>query len=104
MARVTVQGPNAHVGYAWSPDGAQWVGPVWGSAERLLSERTRIATSPPPGFRERLYASGVRAMGEVVDVRDHGPGGRPWGRWSAGAVLAALCQDAALDLELAEPG
>ena len=108
MARLTLEGPTAHLGYAWSADGKQWTAPLWGSAQRLLVERARVATAPPPGFRERLFAAQSlprtesRVL-EVIGVRDHGPGGQDWERWSPGSVLAALCRGLSLDLELAEP-
>src|SRR5438105_2203410 len=108
MALLTLEGPTAHLGYAWSPDGERWDTPLWGSAERLQLARARVATAPPAGFRERLFAAqelprgGSRVL-EVVGVRDHTAYDRPWDRWSPGSVLAALCRGLSLDLELAEP-
>src|SRR5947209_1368512 len=108
MAHVTLAGPTAHLGYAWSPDGERWDAPLWGSAQRLRLARARVATAPPAGFRERLFVTQEQPRAEprvleVVGVRDHGPGGQDWGRWSPGSVLAALCRGLTLDLELEEP-
>src|SRR5947207_6116908 len=107
MAWVALEGPTAHLGYAWSADGERWAAPLWGPAERLLSARAAVASAPPAGFRERLYAGradgrGMMRAARVVGVRDHGAGGPPWEHWSPGAALAALCRGLALDLELAE--
>jgi len=108
MAHVTLEGPTAHLGYAWSSDGERWDAPLWGSAERLQLARARVATAPPAGFRERLFAAplaGRTEVGarEIIGVRDHGVYSRPWDHWSRGSVLAALCRGQTLDLELAEP-
>jgi hypothetical protein len=108
MALLTLEGPTVHLGYAWSPDGEQWHAPLWGSAERLRLERLRVATDPPPGFRERLFVTQTLPRAEsrvleVVGVRDHAAYDLPWDRWSPGSVLAALCRGQTLDLELAEP-
>src|SRR5437867_3944955 len=108
MAWVTLEGPTPHVGYAWSSDGTHKTVPQWGSAERVLAARKRVATAPPTGFCERLFVdqalprAGPRGL-EVIGVRDHGTYNRPWDRWSPGAVLAALCRGLMLDLELPEP-
>jgi hypothetical protein len=108
MAHVTLEGPTAHLGYAWSPDGERWDAPLWGSAERLRVERIRVATDPPPGFRERLFVTqtlprAAQRVLQVVGVRDHAAYDLPWDRWSPGSVLAALCRGLTLDLELDEP-
>ena len=108
MAHVTLEGPTAHLGYAWSPDGERWDAPLWGSAERLQLARARVATAPPAGFRERLFVTQTLPRAEprvleLVGVRDHGVYNRTWDRWSPGSVLAALCRGQRLDLELAEP-